>query len=149
MAVHSSWFVRDAEVGVSVSGKGTTVTLDGCDVVDTQPNGQGQFGAGVGVQQQGNLKVTRAPSSRPCTTGRSSPTRAPWASSTRASSSDITEDAVDHLGRGVDVQAGGKGVLQSTTVANTATESLVVHSTGGPADLDATQTLVLGGHPSA
>lgn len=149
VAVHSSWFVRDAEVGVSVSGKGTVVTLDGCDVVDTQPNGQGQFGAGLGVQQQGNLKVTQSAIVKAVYYGAFVSDTGTVGEFDQTLLSDITEDKVDHLGRGVDVQGGGKAVLQSTTVANTATESLLVDSTDGPADLDATQALVLGGHPSA
>jgi hypothetical protein len=149
VAVHSSWFVRDAEVGVSVSGKGTTVTLDGCDVIDTQPNGQGQFGAGLGVQEQGSLKVTGSAIVKAVYYGAFVSDTGTVGEYDQSLFSDITEDAVDHLGRGVDVQGGGKGVLQGTTVANTATESLLVDSTDGAADLDATQVLVLGGNPAA
>jgi hypothetical protein len=149
VAVHSSWFVRDAEVGVSVSGKGTMVTLDGCDVVDTRPNGQGQFGAGLGVQQQGSLKVTQSAIVKAVYYGAFVSDTGTVGELDQSLVSDITEDSVDHLGRGFDVQGGGKGVLQSSTVANTATESLLVDSTDGAADLDATQVLVLGGHPSA
>jgi hypothetical protein len=149
VAVHSSWFVRDAEVGVSVSGKGTTVTLDGCDVVHTLPNGQGQFGAGVGVQQQGSLKLTRSAIVKAVYYGAFVSDTGTVGEFDQTLLRDIAKDPVDGLGRGVDVQGGAKGVLQSTTVANTATESLLVDSTGGSADLQATQVLVLGGHPSA
>ena len=149
VAVQSSWFVRDAEVGVSVSGKGTTVTLDGCDVVDTKPNGQGQFGAGLGVQQQGSLKVTGSAVVKAVYYGAFVSDTGTVGTFDQSLVRDITEDAADHLGRGIDVQGGGKGVLQGTTIANTATESLLVDSMGGAADLDATQVLVLGGHPAA
>jgi Right handed beta helix region len=149
VAVHSSWFVRDAEVSVSVSGKGTTVTLDGCDVLQTKPNAQGQFGAGVGVQQQASLKVTQSAIVDAVYYGVFVSDTGTVGELDQSLVSNIAEDSVDHLGRGVDVQAGGKGILQASTVTNTATESLIVDSTGGAADLNATQTLVLQGHPSA
>jgi hypothetical protein len=149
VTVQSSWFFRDAEVGVSVYGKGTAVKLDHCDVVDTRPNGQGQFGAGVGVQLQGSLEVTQSAIVKAVYYGAFMSDVGTMGTIDQSLVREIAKDATDGLGRGIDVQGGAKGVVTASTVVDTATDSLLVDSTDGAADLNVTQGLVLRGHVPA
>jgi len=149
VTLHGSWLVRDAEVGVSVSGQGTTVTLTGCDVVDTRPDGQGQFGAGVGTQAQGHLKLVSSAVVKSVYYGAFVSDAGSVGELDQSLIRDVAEDAVDRIGRGVDVQDGGKGILSGSTVADTAEDALLVDSTNGPADLQVTDGLVLHGHMPA
>jgi hypothetical protein len=149
LSIDSSWLLRNREVSIVIAGAGSTAQISNTTVTDTQPNAMGQFGAGIGAEGGATLTLTSSAVvkslyygvflSDAMTTGEIDHTLV----------RDTALDHVDGVGRNIDVQDGARGVLKSTTVAGSIGEALFVDSTMAPADLDATQTVALGGHVGA
>jgi hypothetical protein len=149
LTIDSSWMARNSEVALSIDGAGTKVTANQVSIVDTQPNGQGQFGAGVGVTSGATLTMSQSAVVNSIYYG--------IFLSDMNSSAEINQslvdgtalDRVDMVGRDVDVQNGAKAVLLGTTTTNAQGETLLVSGLNAPASLSVTSGLAMGGHIGA
>jgi hypothetical protein len=149
LSIDSSWLLRNREVSILVGGAGSTAQISNTTITDTQPNAMGQFGAGVGAESGATLTLTSSAIVKSLYYGVFLSDAMTTGEIDHTLIRDTALDHVDGIGRNIDVQDGARAVLKSTTVAGAVGEALMVSAQLAPADLDATQTVALGGHVGA
>jgi hypothetical protein len=147
LEVETSWFLRDADVAILIGGG--TATVDGSTVYDTQPDAMNQFGAGIGAEDGAVVTITSSAVAKSLYYGVFAADAKTTVSMSHTLVRDTSFDHIDGVGRNVDVQDGAKVTLNAVTVVNSEGEALLSDATMAAADLNATETLAIGGHIGA